>query len=237
LQKLSSRKRKIGNRKKGLLLKWNTIGGYSRRLRRMRVLPPLPPLEEVGKMGEEEESREEEDRERYLIEGLSMLQVVWPGILPRYESMMSRSILVGLITIRPPPLEVEGVEEEEGVEQEDGEDLLREEEDSMVMRRYSSLREVEPVKHLRIEHRRPRRPTYMYNKGNCHFYARTSFQLYQLIPISLSLPSSHSTFSSFIHFSPHIPILLTIACMQYACDPSSYYTCPSILPTCITYQK
>jgi len=68
---------------------------------------------------------------------------------------MSRSILVGFMIIIH-PLEEEGVDEEEGVEQEDGEDLLREEEDSMVTRRYSNLRELEPVKHLRIEHRRPK---------------------------------------------------------------------------------
>lgn len=129
----------------------------------MRVLPPLPPLEEVGKMDEDEGSRGAEDRGRYLIAELPMLQVVWLGILRPYGSMMSRSILVGsMIAIHPLPLEVEVVDEEEGVDQGDEEDLLRllrEEEDLMVMRRYSSLREVEPVKHLRIEHRRPRRQT------------------------------------------------------------------------------
>jgi hypothetical protein len=166
LQKLSNKKKKIGNRKKGLLLKWNMIGGYSRKLLRMRVLHPLPPREEVGKMDEDEGNREEEDRGRYLIEGLPILKLVHLGIPLLYGLTMSRSILVGfMIIIRL--LEEEGVEEEEEVEQEDAEDFLREEEDLMVMRRYSNLREAELGKHLRIEHRRPRRPTYMYNKGNC----------------------------------------------------------------------
>jgi hypothetical protein len=232
-----NRRKRIGNRKKGLLLKWNMIGGYSRRLRRMRVLPPLPPLEEVGKMEEEGGNRGEEDRGRYLTAGL-ILKVVRLGIPLLYESMMSRSILVGfMIIIRL--LEEEGVDEEEGVERGDAEDLLREEEDSMVMRRYSSLRGVEPVKHLRIEHRRPRRPTYMYNKGKLSFLrtdlfssiSLTSFSILFLLLLS-SLPFLHSLIHSFIYY-----ILLIIACMQYACDPPSYYTCPSLLPACITYQE
>jgi len=79
-----NRKKRIGNRKKGLLLRWNMIGGYSKRLRGMRVLPPRPPLEEVGKMEEEGGNREEEDRGRYLIAGLPTRQVVvWLGILLR----------------------------------------------------------------------------------------------------------------------------------------------------------
>ena len=173
----------------------------------MRVLPPLPPLEEVGKMEEEGESRGEEDRGKYLIEGLPMLRVEWPGILPRYGLMMNRSILVGLmIIIRL--LGVEGVDEEEGVEQEDAEDLLREEEDSMVMRRYSSLLDLD--KHLRIEHRRPRRPTYMYNKGKLSFLRTDLFSIISndsYFTFS-SFFSFYLLFSSFIHFSPHIPILL-----------------------------
>jgi hypothetical protein len=203
LQKLSNRKKRIGNRKKGLLLKWNMIGGYSRRLRRMRVLPPLAPLEEVGKMEEEGENRGEEDRERYLTAGL-ILKVVWPGILLLYESMMSRLILVGLITIRPPPLEVEGVDEEEGAEQEDVEDFLREEEGLMVMRLYSSLLDLD--KHLRIEHRRPRRPDYMYNKGKLSFLRTDLFSIISTDYHSTfsSFFPSHLLFSSFLHSSTRI---------------------------------
>jgi len=87
----------------------------------MRVLPPPPPP--LLGMGEEGGSREEEDRGRYLI-AEPMLQVVWLGILLRYGLMMSRSTLVGLMSIHPLPLEAAGVDEEEGVEQEDVEDLL-----------------------------------------------------------------------------------------------------------------
>jgi len=108
-------------------------------------------------MDEDEGSRGEEDRGKYLIAELPMLQEVWLGIPRLCGSTTSRSILVGRMMAT---LEVEVVDEEEGVEQEDEEDLLRplrEEGDLMVMRRYSNLREVEPVKHLRIEHRRPRR--------------------------------------------------------------------------------
>jgi hypothetical protein len=155
--RLSNRKKRIGNKRRGLLLKWNMIGGYSRRLPRMRVLLPRPP-EGVDRMGEEEGSRGEEDR-RDLIAALLIPKLVeCPGILLPYGSMMNPSTLVGrLKAIRP--LEVEVVDEEGEVEGEDVEDLLREEEDLMVMRLYSNLPRVDPAKHLRIEHRRPKRQT------------------------------------------------------------------------------
>jgi hypothetical protein len=235
-----NRKKRIGNRKKGLLLKWNMIGGYSRRLRRMRVLPPLPPPEEVGKMEEEGENRGEEDRGRYLTAGL-ILKVVRLGIPLLYESMMSRSILVGfMIIIRPPPLGVEGVDEEEGAEQEDAEDLLREEEDLMVMRRYSNLREVEPVKHLRIEHRRPRRPTYMYNKGKLSFLRTDLFSMISTDSyftfssfFSFYLLFLHSFFTTYTHSAHnrlHAICLRSLLLLYVPLPPPSLYYLPGINP-------
>jgi hypothetical protein len=235
--RLSNKKKEIGNRKKGLLLKWNMIGGYSRKLRRMRVLHRPPPLGEVGRMDEDEGSRGEEDRGRFPIAEL-ILKVVWLGIPLRYELMISRSILVGLMmAIHPLPLGVEGVDEVGGVEQEDVEDLLREEEDLMVMRRYSSLREVEPVKHLRIEHRRPRRPTYMYNKGKLSFlrtdlfsiistdsyFPFSSFFFYLLFPHSLITIYTHSA-----HNRLHVICLRSLLLPYVALPPPSLYYLPGI---------
>jgi hypothetical protein len=91
LQRLSNRKKKIGNKKKGLLRRLNMIGGYSRRLLGMRVLPfprLLLQLPLQVRMVEEKEREEEVDRGKCPIVGPLMLRR-WSEFLLRLGLMMS----------------------------------------------------------------------------------------------------------------------------------------------------
>jgi hypothetical protein len=105
LQRLSNKKKKIERKRKGLLLRLNMIGGYSRKLLGMRVLP----LHQGGSLEVEVEGVGREKSRR----GERRSQL-WLGIRLVLGLMMSPSQL-GMVTDRDRDLEEEVVEEAEDV--------------------------------------------------------------------------------------------------------------------------